>query len=275
MVMITAVRFSNYKRLKKFSIKTGEGNILVGPNNSGKSSILDAFRILDACLRYCRNKKPTFLETPLGIRLGYEVTEKYCPFHLTNAITDYADERAVIEFDHQNGSTAYLYIAVDRTIRFFVSHSKRNLKTAKSFREAFPVDLIVVPTLSPLESIEPLVQANTVRRNKTTKLAARSFRNIWHLESPERFILFQDRIQRAWPDVKIKAPELVYESPPRVEMYFEENRVTREVQWAGFGFQVWLQIHTHLIRGVKTLYLYLMSPMCISTLICNIGCTMM
>jgi hypothetical protein len=32
-------------------------------------------------------------------------------------------------------------------------------------------------------------------------------------------------------------------------MYYTEDRITREVQWAGFGFQVWMQIQTHLSRG--------------------------
>ena len=32
-------------------------------------------------------------------------------------------------------------------------------------------------------------------------------------------------------------------------MFFEENRMTREICWAGFGFQIWLQLLTHIINS--------------------------
>ncbi|MCE8440164.1 ATP-dependent nuclease, partial [Rhodovulum sulfidophilum] len=257
---ITAIRFRNYKRLQNFTLRAQDGNILVGPNNSGKSSILDAFRLLEAGIRYSRRKRPSLLNTPEGVFDGYEIPEAACPFHLVNVITNYDDNEAVIEFDHENGATAHLRLTNDRTVRFFIDARGRRFGTSKQFREAFPVDLIVVPTLSPLESYEPLIQQETVRRNRTTRLAARSFRNIWYLEDDAQFKVFKERVERAWDGVSLQPPELVRDTPARVEMYFEENRVTREIQWAGFGFQVWLQIHTHLIRGNQGSILVLDEP---------------
>lgn len=257
---IASIRFRNYKRLKNFSFRTQRGNIFVGPNNSGKSSILDAFRLLDACLRYTQNKRLQLLDTPLGFFDGYEIPESACPFHLANVVTNYADEDACIEFDHENGATAHIRLANDRTIRFFIDAGGRRFSTSNKFRGAFPVELVIVPTLSPLESEEPFIQPETVRRNRSTRLAARNFRNIWHLESSTQFALFQERVERAWTGVKLLPPELVRDMPPRIEMYFEEDRVTREIQWAGFGFQVWLQIHTHFIRGGENAILVLDEP---------------
>lgn len=257
---ITEVRFKKYKRLQNFTLRAQNGNILVGPNNSGKSSILDAFRLLEAGMRYSRNKRPSLLSTPNGVFDGYKIPESSCPFHLTNAVTNYDDDEAVIEFDHENGATAHLRVTNDRTVFFFVDDRGRRFSTSKQFREAFPIDLVVVPTLSPLESEEVLIQEQTVRRNRATRLAARNFRNIWNLESEDQFGIFKERVERAWDGVILQPPELVRENPPRVEMYFEENRVTREVQWAGFGFQVWLQIHTHLIRGSSDSILILDEP---------------
>lgn len=256
---ITTIRFRNYKRLKNFSVHARRGNIFVGPNNSGKSSILDAFRLLEAGLRYTRSRRPQIFNTSLGVFDGYEIPESACPFHLANAITNYGDD-ACIEFDHENGATAHIRITSDRTIRFFIDSGGRRFLTSTKFRDAFPVDLVVVPTLSPLESEEALIQPETVRRNRSTRLAARNFRNIWHLEAASHFEVFKERVERAWNGVKLLPPELVRDIPPRIEMYFEEDRATREVQWAGFGFQVWLQIHTHLIRGNENAILILDEP---------------
>ncbi len=47
---------------------------------------------------------------------------------------------------------------------------------------------------------------------------------------------------------------------PFVQMFFNENRFDREVQWAGFGFQVWLQMMTHLRRGKEDSILVIDEP---------------
>jgi len=44
--MISSIHFENFKVLENFSISLKKINILVGINNSGKSTILDALRIL-------------------------------------------------------------------------------------------------------------------------------------------------------------------------------------------------------------------------------------
>jgi hypothetical protein len=107
---------------------------------------------------------------------------------------------------------------------------------------------VIIPTLAPLEADEVLVQQATVQRNATTRLASRHLRNFWLDKADEEFASFRDDVERAWPSVQLKKPELRRSNPPVVEMYFSEDRIDREVQWAGFGFQVWMQIQTHLRR---------------------------
>jgi hypothetical protein len=257
---IVSIKFKDFKRLGNFTVTAGPGNIFVGPNNSGKSSILDAFRLLDACLRHTRTVRPHLISNDLGAFDGHNIPDSVLPFHLSNSVTNYGDNGARIAFTHENGTTAYIDIDPSLSVQFFVDANGRRLQTSAKIREAFPIDLVIVPTLSPLESDEILVQPETVRRNRNTRLAARTFRNIWHLEDDAVFESFRERVERAWPGIKLQPPELVRATPPRVEMYFEEDRVTREVQWAGFGFQVWLQIHTHLIRGNRDSILVLDEP---------------
>jgi ABC-type hemin transport system ATPase subunit len=42
---LNSIRFKNYKIFKSFSLTVKEFNVLVGPNNSGKSTILGAIRL--------------------------------------------------------------------------------------------------------------------------------------------------------------------------------------------------------------------------------------
>lgn len=56
--VVVSVKFTHYKAFKNFSINLQEFNVLAGPNNSGKSTIVGAFRILHEGLRKARAKNP-------------------------------------------------------------------------------------------------------------------------------------------------------------------------------------------------------------------------
>lgn len=192
---------------------------------------------------------------------GYEIPESYLPVSLDNITNNYNEDDAVVKITHENGCIATIRLHPDRAVRFTLSEHGQRLNTAGKFRKAFPISLVIVPALSPLESKEPLVTDDTVNRNRTSRLAARNFRNIWYREDDDSFEVFRQRVEAAWSGVSLQKPELIKESvPPRLDMFFSENRITREIQWAGFGFQVWLQIHTHLLRGNEDSILVLDEP---------------
>ena len=111
------------------------------------------------------------------------------------------------------------------------------------------MDLVIVPQLAPLEANEDYVTDETVQRNASTRLASRVLRNIWLRKDAAEFNAFREDVEAAWPQVRLNQPELQRGNPPMVRMFYSEARMDREVQWAGFGFQVWMQILTHLGRG--------------------------
>ena len=79
--------------------------------------------------------------------------------------------------------------------------------------------------------------------------AARNFRNIWY-HYPERFDAFRSALIQTWPGMDIERPEVdTSHGKPRLHMFCPEDRIPREIFWAGFGFQVWCQMLTHLIQS--------------------------
>jgi predicted ATPase len=50
MHQFTRVEFARFKAFKRFRLNLKHFNILVGPNNAGKSTILASFRILAAAI---------------------------------------------------------------------------------------------------------------------------------------------------------------------------------------------------------------------------------
>jgi hypothetical protein len=70
------VEFFHFKAFKAFVVNLRHFNILVGPNNAGKSTILAAFRILAAAMRRANTRKPEMVSGPDGKTVGYEIDLK-------------------------------------------------------------------------------------------------------------------------------------------------------------------------------------------------------
>ena len=121
-------------------------------------------------------------------------------------------------------------------------------KGSISFRKEFPISVSVVPVLGPLEHQEPLVQPETVQRDHLTHRGSRHFRSFWY-QLPDGFDRFAALIERTWPGMQVQRPEVTDVQSGSVGMFCLERRITRELYWAGFGFQVWCQLLSHAVQA--------------------------
>ncbi len=259
--IVHGIKFTNFKRFDSFYFSARGANILVGPNNSGKSSILDALRIAHVCLRYTRSISPKAMEIPgTGIVYGYQLPTSSLPLPFANIATNYSDEDAVVEIRCRNRNKLFILLNPERPIRFYADAENHSLKTSKSFREAISLDLVIVPPLGPFEETEHYVTDETVQRNEATRLSNRYFRNIWLRRSLPDFSVLSDMVTKSWAGIDIKYPEIARSDRAFLQMFYTENRIDREVYWSGFGFQVWLQVLTHLLRGTANSILVIDEP---------------
>lgn len=245
MITITSIRFHNFKALKQYSLSLEQCNILVGPNNAGKSTIISAFRILEAALRAGYSRKPEYIYIDEKRVLGHKVPVTGLPVSLENVHTDYDYAETKIEFRFSNSNKLTLNFPEDGGCILTWECADNHIKTPTAFKKAFPFSVQVIPVLGPLEHEEPIISEETVRRSLGTPRACRHFRNFW-LQNPDGFENFQTMIESSWPGMSISRPE---RSSATMVMFCTENRMAREIFWAGFGFQVWCQLLTHLSRS--------------------------
>lgn len=245
---ITTVKFKNYKALRDFTIRLKETNILVGPNNAGKSTIVGAFRALAVALRRMKGKKPDVVIGPDGRRYGTVVPADSLPISIENVHTDYSDEDTSVSFILSNGNELQLYFPKEGTCVLVAETHNVPLATSAAFRKAFPIQISVVPVLGPVEHKEELVQAETVQRNLVTHRASRNFRSYWY-HFPESFDEFAALVSSTWAGIEIEAPSMTDHRGGTLSMFCKENRILRELYWVGSGFQIWCQLLTHLIRA--------------------------
>jgi hypothetical protein len=262
MTPVRKIEFFDYKAFSHFTLSARTRNIIVGPNNAGKSTLLDAFRIALDALKYARRHSAVRKSHGSdGVCSTYFVPESVVQTDLRACVHNFDDGHARIQITLDNLSIFTLKIPNGGQIECYLKSDEAAQTAAKYLRDKFPLDLVVVPTLSPLEQNEEKVTEETVEKNQFSRLASRNFRNYWLHQSDEVFDEFSELVALGWPGVRIKRPEIDRsDGRPFVRMFFRQGPDVREIQWAGFGFQVWMQTMTHLRRANRSSVLVLDEP---------------
>jgi len=244
------VEFHRFKAFRDFTLYLRHFNILVGPNNAGKSTVLAAFRILDAAMRKARRHKAQPVTAFGRQTLGHSIDIRAISVAEENIFHNYDDsEPATIKFFLSNRNVLTLYFPESQTCLLLMDAQGKPANSPSTFSRNFNAPIGFVPILGPVEHHEPLYLEETAQRSLYTYGAARNFRNIWfHLK--DNFDHFRSLLQATWPGMDILPPEIDRShEKPRLYMYCPENRYPREIFWAGFGFQVWVQMLTHLVKS--------------------------
>jgi len=242
---IIKIDLCNYKGFLRCSVNLSDRNVLVGPNNCGKSTLIGSLRVLEVALKKAYSKSPSLIQDLKGDKiLGYTFNADHCPISLENVKYNYSDEKCHIKFIFDNKVAIVIYFDDTRVPKFYVEGDVKIPRSPSDFKKLVNFKMMVVPVLGPIEHNEDLVSIETVNQNLNSHRASRNFRNYWHY-NPMEFNQFAKLLSETWPGLTIEKPEL---SSNKLIMMCIENRIPRELYWAGFGFQIWCQILTHYSR---------------------------
>ena len=243
-----SVEFKRFKAFESLRVDLRKFNVLVGPNNSGKSTVIAAFRILAEAMRRAVSRKAELIQGPNGRVHGHAVDLKSAFVAEENLFFEYRDdEPALIRFTLMSQNTLSLYFPEQGTCYLIPDAQGKSCASPKTFKSNFRCRIGFAPVLSPVDHHERLFQSEAARLALLNYQASRNFRNIWH-HFPEKFPKFKELVESTWPGMSVKPPELgrlADDDKVYLFMYCPEDRKDREIFWAGFGFQVWCQMLTH------------------------------
>lgn len=251
MVTITAVKFTNYKTFKRFSVSLTGFNVIVGPNNAGKSTVIGALKLLSEGIKKANAKKATPIKDAYDKSVfGYELDLTQAPIATENVFYNYDDSSpAIIRFSLSNNAFITIFFPSAGICLMHVESDEFIIKSPKDFKQYVSINIGFVPILSPVENHEQLFQKEAARLAISSPKASRNFRNIW-FHYDDDFEEFRELITSTWPGMDINRPELDYSrSPTALNMFCPEDRILREIYWAGYGFQIWCQMLTYIIKN--------------------------
>ena len=256
---ITSARFTRYKAFENFQIALQDFNVLVGPNNAGKSTVISAFRILAEGLRRARARSPEPIDVHGFTGWGYRLNISDLPIASENIFFDYDDSApAQVTFRLSNGNHLRLHFPEQGACYLVPESTGRIPRTPSQFKTDYDVEIGFVPILGPVDPKEPVYAKEAARLALLTSGASRNFRNIWY-HYREGFEEFRDLVRSTWPGMDIEPPELTSDRR-NLAMYCPEERRPREICWAGYGFQVWCQMLTHIAKAKAASLLVMDEP---------------
>lgn len=259
-VKIVSADFQNYKGFGQFSFSLQRMNILVGPNNCGKSTLIGAFRALAVGLRKAASKKP---DTRIRIDgrdcFVWSLPAETLSISTENVHTDYSEVDSCIRFKLSNGNLLKLFFSKDGGIFLATETDGYPVMSPSQFCANFPISVSSAPIIGPVEHEEEILKEETVKKDVGTHRSSRHFRNYWYYY-PEGFQQFADLVAQTWPGMQIQPPKRAGGMSSKLVMWCLENRILRELYWAGYGFQVWCQLLTHVSHSAKDTILLIDEP---------------
>lgn len=256
---IKRVKLQNFKKFSNYSVACRDANILVGPNNSGKSSILDALRVASDVMRHASRRRPHRESFEGHVCASHRLSHSQIRISVEGVSRNYSDEPARIQLMLENGAELTILLHRDESVKTYLRVADRIPDTVKSYLKQFPLEIISVPTLGPLEENELYLADATISKSENTRTQHRHFRNIIYRKNRVEFDRFAREVSSVWPGIELERPTNHGAKNP-MNMIFIEDRIPREIHWSGFGFQIWMQMMLQFLRGNENTILVLDEP---------------
>jgi len=250
--MLKKLTLKEYRCFEKTEISFKDLSIVVGKNNAGKSTLIEALRILALVVNRCKNlnytQSPNWLklpDVPLGIRPSLNSLE----ISPNGIIFMYREGPAEIIGEFENGSKVYIYINEEVDLFATIYNNKGINIESKKFATSLNLQEInILPQISPLLKEESLIKQETVHRNLSTYLSSRNFRNQLNYY-PKEFVRFKELSEKTWQGLIIDSTSQNIRTQGNLFLFVRDNRFEAEIGMMGHGLQMWLQTMWFLSRS--------------------------
>lgn len=242
--MLRKLVIKNFRCYEKSTITFNGSSILVGKNNAGKSTMIEALKIISSVTRKYRTAR--FIDPPEWVPNvdSYGVSPNVENMNISDRgiFYLYGNPPAVIEALFSNGTSIKAYVGEELSI--FALLFDENGEPIESNRMAKMVEIPIIevlPQISAVLDTEKVLKKTTVDGNRYTRLASRNFRNQLYYYN-EVFPTFKELVESTWEELQVKPTEKVYtDDGPILHFFVRVRAFEAELGWMGHGLQMWIQ----------------------------------
>jgi energy-coupling factor transporter ATP-binding protein EcfA2 len=264
--MLQSLRLQNFRGFRDHTVEFTQFCILMGQNNAGKTTIIEALRII--ALAQAKAPQANFRSAPdwLAPELTgavYEVSLGSIGFEHETVHHQYQKESpAIIIATLRNGCTVKVVIGPE-TGDVFCQLTERGGKKAISRRiSSNPKfgQILVMPPVGQLLLHEVPITEDYMRKNAVGFRAHRHFRNQLY-RNLSAFAIFREVAEESWQSLQIRDIELITsERGQEYRLPVRDGPFVSEVGQQGSGLQAWLQTLWFLTTTPKRATLVLDEP---------------
>lgn len=250
--MITEIELKNYRCFEKAKIVFKDINVLVGKNNAGKSSIIEALRMV----AYASQKAMStiYKDAPIGLNIsarekGIRIDVEKLKIDLRGVVYLYEDKIAEIRANFDDKSQIRILANKEIAFAFLYGSDGKNIKTKTTAEKRGFTKIGILPQIGLIKENEKKLVEETVNIHRESYLSSRHFRNEILLYKDKFWKKFKRTAEENWGDLKII--ELTYNiaESEYIRFLVRDERFTGEIGIMGSGLQMWLQIMWFICRS--------------------------
>ncbi len=261
--MIRKLKIENYRGYSKHEIEFRDLSIVVGKNNAGKTTLIEALRLVSLVTKRYKTAPyryvPDWLKIP-RINSGVSPSLARIDFSYKNIFHSYGEPPAIITAEFQNDTKIVIYFAGEKQFHAVLFDENGKICKGDRIKELDLPVLNILPQISPLLQDEKVLMEDYVKLNVDSPTSSRHFRN--QLGYFNTFYKkFKETVESTWDGIRL----LEYNSGDRFTesnpyLLIQEGIFTTEIGLMGHGLQMWLQTIWFLTRCEKNSTVILDEP---------------
>lgn len=252
--MLKKISFSNFKCFQQAELSFKALTIIVGQNNAGKSSIVEALRLIALAGRKSINTSIyTFAPREMGLSsnlFGFTLKVDKLKMDTRTLVYYYQDDLpAIITATFENKSKIVIYIKNELAFACIYDSDGNSITTKSKAKDCQFGSIKILPQIGLIKEHEKYIDPVRVNEDKDTYLTSRHFRNELYQNKNECFVNFKQLAEETWSGLQVSEPEYsMYESDTISFMVRDANFVS-EIGLMGSGIQMWLQVVWFICRS--------------------------
>lgn len=250
--MIKEIELKNYRCFMNSKIVYKDLNILVGKNNAGKSSMIEALRMV----AFASQKAMTtvYKSAPLGLNIsgrekGIRIDVEKLKIDLRGIVYLYEEKIAMINACFDDDSKIMILANKEIAYAFLYGSDGKNIKSKTTAEKYKFAKIGILPQIGLIKENEKILTEDTINNHRESYLSSRHFRNEILLYKDNYWRKFKKIAEENWETLKIMELKYNVVESEYIRFLVQDERFPGEIGIMGSGLQMWLQMIWFICRS--------------------------